>query len=228
MAGFEGTGHLGEKSQSMSFHPRVLKKRQAEVLRLTSPLLQSRRFQLGGGTALALQMGHRYSADFDWFTVEHLRDPLGLAQQLRDQGISLKTTSVAQGTFHGEIEGVRFSLLEYRYPLLRDPVQWPEFGCALLSLDDIACMKLAAIAQRGLRRDFVDIYALASKHAPLSKLLSLYRKKYSVEDTGHVLFALAYFDDADRERDPSLLWDVDWGSIKEEIRGWLRDLSSEA
>ncbi len=70
---------------------------------------------------------------------------------------------------------------------------------------------------------FVDIYALGSRHKPLAELLSAYQRKYAIREVSHVLYALAYFDDADRERMPKMLWDLDWRTIKRAIQGWIRE-----
>lgn len=86
--------------------------------------------------------------------------------------------------------------------------------------EDIAAMKLAAVAQRGSKKDFIDVFALG-RHFGLGDMLVSYRKKYGVEDVGHVLVALAYFDDADRERTPMLLQRQSWPDVKATIRGWL-------
>jgi hypothetical protein len=96
--------------------------------------------------------------------------------------------------------GVRVTFLEYRYPALEPPVEWPELQCLLASLNDLASMKLAAVAQRGAKKDFADIYALGLPHRPLPEMLRLYAQRYGVADTAHVLYALTYFDEADRER----------------------------
>jgi hypothetical protein len=198
----------------LSFHPAILTPTQLRVLQRLSPFVTQAGFYLGGGTAVALHLGHRRSRDFDWFTSEPMADPLRLGQALREQGISFMTGQVEPGTLYGTIQRVRISFLEYRYPLLRPPIPWPAKGCVLASLDDLACMKLSALAQRGAKKDFLDVYALIRKHAPLSRLLRLYRRRYNVEDIAHLLYALSYFRDADRERTPRLLWPVDWREVK--------------
>lgn len=119
-----------------------------------------------------------------------------------------------------------FSFLEYRYPLLEPPVEWEEHGCDVASLDDLACMKLAAVAQRGTRKDFVDIHALLRRHRPLPELLDLYRRKYDAEDVGHLLFGLSYFDDAEAEGMPTMLEDVAWEEVRESVAGAVRDVAS--
>jgi hypothetical protein len=208
----------------MSFHPRVLGSLQQRVLGRLAPLLTPRGFYLGGGTGLAVQLGHRRSVDLDWFTATLLADPLRLAEDLRAQGVPFVTRTIDQGTLHGNVSGVRVSLLEYRYPLLQPVVGWPRFACELASLSDLAAMKLAAQASRGAKKDLVDIHTLARRFAPLPQMLEGYRQKYSVEDVAHVVYSLVYFEDADRQPMPRMLWRVDWRSIKQALRVWVHEL----
>ena len=188
--------------------------------------MADRHFYLGGGTALALYFGHRRSGDLDWFTQGRVADPLRLAQSLRDEGLRLVVGQTERGTLYGTVARVRVSFLEYRYALLAGLKHWSEFECALASLDDLACMKLSAVAQPGSKKDFVDIYALGRQYCTLSDMLRLYQKKYSTQDIGHLLYSLSYFDDADRERMPALLWDTDWRSIKRVLRDWIRQIAA--
>jgi hypothetical protein len=205
-------------------HEKILSPAQRRLLKRLSAASEARRFYLAGGTAVALRFGHRRSLDFDWFTDEPLPDPLSLAQDLRDERLKFRTHRTDRGALHGAIGGIRVGFLEYRYPLLRPVEWWPEYGCSLASADDLSCMKLAAIVQRGLRKDFLDIYALGKEHRPLSEMIELYRRKYGMADIGHVLQGLAYFDDADKDRMPAMLWKVDWRTVKATIRAWLKEL----
>lgn len=181
-------------------------------------------FYLGGGTALAIYLGHRHSVDLDWFTGEGIADPLRLAQDIRDKGISFVTGQIEQGTLHGTISGIRVSFFEYRYPLLKPLIFLTKFACQTASSEDLACMKLSALAQRGSKKDFVDIYGLGLRHISLRGMLQLYQRKYSIEDIAHVLYGLAYFDDADQERMPKMFLNVDWRTIKKTIQGWVREI----
>jgi len=86
-------------------------------------------------------------------------------------------------------------------------------------------MKIAAVAQRGSKKDFVDIYALASRAVSLRQMLSWYQSKYAIADVAHVLYSLSYFDDADRERMPTMIWKVKWPAVKNAIRRWVQELT---
>lgn len=174
---------------------------------------------------MAIVLGHRHSVDLDWFTAERIDDPARLGRDIRASGIQIVPQQVGRGTLHAKVSGVRVSFLEYPYPLLQPAVAWEDYGCLVASLDDLACMKLSALVQRGSKRDFIDLYALGREHKPLPELLELYRRKYAMEDTSNLLYALTYLDDADRERLPRMRWDVDWRTVKRTIQGWVRDLA---
>lgn len=192
----------------MTLHPDAISDQQRGVLRELGPVATEHGFYLAGGTAVALQLGHRRSVDLDWFTQDSLSDPMQWAQQLRNAGVRLVTESIDETTLHASVHGVRVSFLEYRYPRLQSRVAWSKYDTELAALDDLACMKLSAIAQRGTKKDFVDLYAIVREHRSLPALIERYRRKYSTEDTAHLLYALVYFDDADAERMSVLLWDV--------------------
>ena len=193
-------------------------------MRLLGPAAAQRDFYLAGGTAIALQLGHRRSIDFDWFLEGRLGDPLRLAGEIRDEGIPFQSGQIARGTLYGSLYDVRVSFLEFHYPMLDPLVTWPDYGCRLAGLRDLACMKLSAITQRGSRKDFVDLYALGQAGQTLPDMLAWYGEKFGVKDLGHVLYALAYFDDAESERMPRMIWKASWDKIKRTIRGWVHDL----
>ena len=99
--------------------------------------------------------------------------------------------------------------------MLKVPERLPGFALPLASLDDLLCMKLAAIAGRGARRDFWDLHALLSSlHYGLESALALYVQKYPVEDVGHVLKSLVYFSDAEQEPLPNNLSARQWEEVK--------------
>jgi len=199
-----------------------LSEEQLAVLRTVGPLASSRQYYLGGGTALAIYLNHRRSLDLDWFTPDQLVDPMLFAQSLRDAEIEFETEQTAPGTLHGQVQGVKVSFLEFRYPLLSPLVTWPETEINFASLDDLGCMKLSAIAQRGAKKDFYDVYMLCTQHQPLERLLELYQQKFSVTDIGPVLYGLVYFDDADEEPDPVLLSPIEWTQVKLAFRSWVK------
>jgi hypothetical protein len=203
----------------MTWHPEILGNRQKRVLDLIGPVLSGRGFFLVGGTAVALQFGHRRSVDFDWFTREEF-DPLQLAQELRDRGIPFVTDSEATNTLHGAVRGIQISLIRHNYPFLGSVRIWR--GIRIAARADLAAMKLSAIAQRGAKKDFVDIYALGKRSNSLKTMLQSYRKKFGIDNIVHLVRSLSYFEDAEREKLPRMVWKVNWRTIRATIERWVR------
>ncbi len=208
----------------MSRFPEVITSEQKKAIQQLGNLIQKMNFYLGGGTAVAIHLGHRKSVDLDWFTNESIPDPMMLAQELRDHKINFKTEQIARGTLHGTINNVRISFIEFRYSLLKKLALLNTFKCSLASLEDLASMKLSAVAQRGAKKDFVDIYAIGIKHLPLNNNVILLSKKFHVKDIAHVLYGLVYFDDAEKEKMPEMLWKVDWNTVKKTITEWVKKI----
>lgn len=209
----------------MNWHGEVLAAEQRAVLRRLGPVAQALGFYLGGGTAVAIHLGHRQSLDLDWFTGQTIDDPSALAQDIRDRRVELSVTSTHRRTLHGVVGGVRVSLLESRYAQLSSPIVWPAFGCAIAALDDLAAMKLLAVAQRGSKKDFLDVYALARHGLSLDSMLEWYRRKFSVDDIGRVLYSLCYFDDAESAPMPIMLTPTTWEEVKQSLRQWVKSLA---
>jgi hypothetical protein len=208
----------------MSFTFDGLNKDQRHVLKQLAEFTRKHGYYLVGGTAVSIYLGHRKSVDLDWFTYDDMGDAIAFASQMLKQGIPFETEQVSAGTLHGSVNGVRVSFLEFHYPFITPPFDLPPYGNLISSMNDLACMKLSAIAQRGARKDFCDIYALGVKHYSLAEMLGFYQAKFGVQDIGHVLYGLSFFDDAEKERMPEMLWDVEWKTIKKTIQGWVKKM----
>jgi len=186
------------------------------AIKLVSKISEIKKAYLAGGTALALQLGHRISVDLDFFTQEEFNETF-LAEKLT---LSKKFTlsGTAKWTVWGKISQTKFSMFYYKYPMLEKPCFFE--GIKLANLSDIAAMKIHAIEDRGTRRDFTDVYFL-SKTYSLEEMFNFYQKKYSV-DKDHIystLRSLDYFEDAEKEEQmPKMLVKVDWDEIKEFFR----------
>ncbi len=211
--------------QAMKYFVDGLPRKQIKVLEALAPHMALQGFYLAGGTALAIHYGHRISVDLDWFTAEPFEDGLLLAQALRNSGLELEIEQVSPGTLHGRLQGVRVTFLQYQYPMLKAVQHWKDMNCNLAALEDLACMKLSAIAQRGARKDFCDLYALGKTSFALQEMLGLYQKKFNIRDIGSVLYGLVYFDDAENERMPRMLWNVNWRDIKKTVLEWVKSIS---
>lgn len=187
-------------------------------------LIDDGSWYLAGGTALALLERHRISADLDLFAPT-IGDPLDLADRLGAVGMPFEVLSTARETLYVTVGGVQVSCIGSSTPLLA-PLISPEPGLIpLADRDDIAAMKLAAVASRGSRKDFVDLWVLITRHRTLDAYLNRYREKYGA-DVGHLLRSLVYFDDAEREPALRLINPIDWDAVKSDLRTWVEQALS--
>lgn len=173
-----------------------------------------RSFYLVGGTSLALQLGHRVSIDLDLFTTEpfdksELMDLLNAHFEdvsLESEGPSMLITNINQ---------VKVDFVKMGYPILF-PVLEIE-GIRMLNIQDIAPMKLKAIAQRGSKKDFYDIYFLLDL-LPLPEMLRLFSEKFKQQEIFHVIKSLTYFEDAEQYAYPKVFdAKVTWKKVKNRV-----------
>lgn len=169
--------------------------------------------RLVGGTALALQYGHRTSIDLDFFgdfdldfDFTGIFGAIGTVRQLS------KSKSIRAFL----LDGVKIDLVHYaQYPWIDDPVI--EEGITLASPLDIAAMKVQAIDGRGSRKDFVDLYYLL-KHFSLEEILQFYERKYPQGSRLRALMGMAYFDDAEASPMPHIFDEITWPQIRTHIQ----------
>jgi hypothetical protein len=205
----------------------VLSRQQKELLPQLR-FLKKERFYLAGGTALALQIGHRTSADFDFYS-PNLFKSKALFKEFLENTKEVQKLQEAWGTLILKLGDVETSLFYYDYPLLKTPFGISA-GINLSSIEDIAAMKIEAIIQRGTKRDFIDIYFLLQE-LNLKKILRLCQKKYAkVFNVYQALLALLYFEDAEQEGEEKrykLLKDCSWEEIKFFIKEAVRQFKEE-
>jgi len=167
---------------------------------------------LAGGTALALQIGHRISLDLDFFTfhefnVKELNTSLSQLPEFTSEQTS-------KWTVLGKLNTTKFSFFYYKYPLISETITFE--GIQLASLSDIAAMKINALESRGTRRDFIDVYLLA-KQFSLDEMLKFYDQKYGTLENNFysIIRSLNYFDDAEKESEmPKMLIPISWDEVK--------------
>ncbi|MEK7376036.1 MAG: nucleotidyl transferase AbiEii/AbiGii toxin family protein [Candidatus Margulisiibacteriota bacterium] len=168
---------------------------------------------LAGGTALALQMGHRISYDLDFFTQEEFNEEK-LLSEIRKIS-DFKPEKISWRTILGTFKDVKFSIFYYEYPLLFPPGIFGQIK--VVDISDIAAMKLAAAASRGTKRDFVDLYFICKDHLALDECIKLYGRKYkNLDDVKvHLMKSLIFFNDADPEEMPHMLKECKWEKVKQ-------------
>lgn len=178
-------------------HLEILDEKRIDILPLLAKI--DEKFYLAGGTALALQIGHRDSIDFDFFTdsdfdIDKVFEEI--VNIFKDHKV-VKTYTEKDTLYILIDDSIKLSFMKYNYPLVKGLIDAEYFKMA--SIEDIACMKFSAITSRQAMKDYVDLYFIL-KNFDLEDLLNLSEKKFSNQlDKNLILKSMVYFDDIDQE-----------------------------
>ena len=192
----------------------------ARLLKRMAPLPALAGFSLAGGTSLALRFGHRLSVDLDFFTSQEF-DPSRLPD-----GLAVAPPRIfgqSSGSLNLEVDGVKVDFLRHDYPMLAPPEVLE--GIRMLSVLDVAAMKLNAIVNRGAKKDFYDLHTLL-RHYPLPTLLDAYHRKYPNAEPFLLVRSLSFFEDAESEPDPVPLAGQSWPDVKYRVIRAVREYPS--
>jgi predicted nucleotidyltransferase component of viral defense system len=177
-------------------------------------------FFLVGGTALALQTGHRISIDLDLFSIT----PFDKDKMLSDleKGYSFQLDYENKNTLKGAIGEVKVDFITHQYPLVK-PLLLAE-GIRMASAEDIAAMKLNAISGNGTRlKDFIDVAYLSST-LTLAAMMEAYEQKYASRNPAMVIKALDYHKDINFNEPVEMLsGNYDWKNTASRLRQMTLD-----
>jgi predicted nucleotidyltransferase component of viral defense system len=200
----------------------TVESRTFEVLEELMEVKELSNFALVGGTNLSLRFGHRVSVDLDLFTNERFF-PDEVFKGILNQFPSLTKINERGQSLWLNIENIKVDIILHEYPYLDEVETISEIR--FLSVKDIIPMKLEAMASRGVKKDFWDIYELL-KHFNLLEMQDFYERKYVNSDFGHVLLSMTYFKDAEIQKEnPIALNGVTWAEVKEKMLITVRDYS---
>lgn len=175
-------------------HSDILTRTQAGLLPLIKQFNSS--FYLVGGTALALQMGHRRSIDFDLFT-DRAFDSLNIRATIKKQSHTINRTLIETKTeFTLFVDNIKTTFYVYPYTI-KHQTNFEN----IISLPDalsIAAMKAFALGKRAKWKDYVDLYFIFQHHS-LKEIVEKAHKYYSAGEFDEKLFReqLTYFKDLD-------------------------------
>ncbi len=142
-------------------------------------------FYLAGGTALALQIGHRISVDFDLFSEQMIDKALGSKVKRIFPDFSVSTLVNNPDELTVVVGETKITFLRYPFLLLLDLVSHDEVR--MLSVKEIAATKAYTIGRRGSYKDYIDLYFVFSeRHATLAEVIELAEKKYGNEFNGRL------------------------------------------
>lgn len=159
-------------------------------------LARFKNFYLVGGTALALQIGHRLSVDFDMFTESSsLPDQLFQRVKCVYKGRKLIVTYRTAEQLNLLIDGVKFTFFSYSYSPVHSFIY--RHKVPLASIIEIAAMKAQAIGRRLAYKDYVDWYfLLKEKHVSIHTVIACAEKKFNSDFNSRLFLGqLVSFDD---------------------------------
>lgn len=193
-----------------------------QTLSKISPLMREYEAILAGGTALAMQIGHRESVDLDYFTAKDF-DVENLIGRLQKINLPLNLQDYKQNYLVAYLNKVKFSVFVYPYPFIEENQMSIDDNSSefirIAGIKDIAAMKIISITQRGLKKDFVDLFFILNKKWALPEgIAEQMVLKFGVERINPIIIgkALTYFDDADNNPEPKYLpgQSVLWEDVK--------------
>jgi len=183
-------------------------------------------FILAGGTALALQIGHRKSVDIDLFSKEGFNTD-SLIQKL-EKDFNFSTDLIDDNTLKGSINNIKTDILTHPYKDISEPLLFENI--LLFGKEDIAAMKINAISVSGSRsKDFIDIYFLLDLFT-VEQMIGFYLAKYSQRNPFHAIKSLVYFNDISTKdwpvmiKKPTLRLSQVKKRIESEVNGYLKSL----
>jgi hypothetical protein len=141
--------------------------------------------QLGGGTAVAVHLGHRESRDLDFFF--HRQVDLGEVRDLLDGLGPFAVTHESEGTLKGLFGSTKVELFDAsRLRRLAEPVAVA--GIYVADLRDLMAMKIKVMAERGEMRDYFDVKAIdESGGISVEEGVALYMRRYGIDPSSEAL-----------------------------------------
>jgi predicted nucleotidyltransferase component of viral defense system len=193
--------------QTATVHPATL-----AILKKVMQMPEIQQFNLVGGTSLSLQIGHRISVDLDLFTYQDYDSSkiIQALQPLGDLDILVDNPPFLQS----RLDDVKLDFLKFSYPFVQDYIEID--GVRLVSIENIAIMKLLAIARRSVKKDFIDLYFMLERYR-LEEIVQVFETKLPHVDMFHILKSLTYFGDAESDGDPKMLIKAPWKNVKKVI-----------
>ena len=156
-------------------------------------------YYLAGGTAIALQLGHRRSVDFDLFGDSPIK--MGLLRQVEEQFAPETVAPLVNNAdeLTATVAGTKLSFIHYQFPVLQEFVDLA--GVPTLTVQELAATKAYTIGRRGSLKDYVDLYTIVSGgHSSLENIIKLASQKYSDVFNGRLfLEQLVWLEDVEEE-----------------------------
>jgi hypothetical protein len=170
----------------------ILSENQKELL----PFIQSfkKEYYLVGGTAVALQIGHRESIDFDMFKLSAI-NTTKIAQRFNEFNLPYRLVFTDSQSFHVVCKGVKITFFQYPFKIKTNT----NFeGIKMPDLLHLAAMKAYALGKRAKWKDYVDLYFILKDHHSLEEISNLSKEIYGGLFSPKLFYQqICYFKDLD-------------------------------
>lgn len=184
--------------------------------------LSFQNFRLGGGTALALQIGHRKSLDAD-FIAEDSFDKEEITAVIENAFADVKDIHRGEHGIFCKINDIKVDFLTWKRPFIRNAVK--EGSLRMLHVEEIAAMKVFAITRRGEKKDYVDIAELLWQYS-LEQLMEFYSERHPENDIATAARFLVSYTDIENQPMPDVLHGMSWEDCKavlqESVKSYLK------
>jgi len=199
----------------------ILSDRQKELL----PFLKKfkRDYYLVGGTAIALQIGHRRSIDFDLFTYLPF-NKRKISSEIQKLNLQVKPIYFDVDQQHYLINEVKCTFFHYPYPIEHPKIF--EDVISLPALLDLAAMKAFALGRRSKWKDYVDLYFILKEYYTMAQIIE--RAKYYFPDQiSEKLFRnqLSFHKDIDFAEEVDFM--IDNPPTQKEIKDFLIEVATQ-
>ena len=197
----------------------ILTENQVKLLPLIKSFADD--YFLVGGTAIALQLGHRYSIDFDLFSGKEI-DTINIKKRIKKFNLEYKTRHSAFDQFHIDISDVRLTFFEYPYNIKAEV--WFEKNCRMPDLLTLSAMKCMALGGRAKWKDYVDMYFILKEKFTLKEISEKASEIYGNDFNEKLLRQqLAYFKDIDYTE--QVIFRPKYKANEDEIKNFLIEAS---
>lgn len=172
-------------------------------------------FRIVGGTALALQIGHRKSVDIDFFSNQKVQKQSIL--KVLAQHFDTANLFVGTDCISGEVKGIKIDFYDdWMIPFKTESIFFE--GLRLSSPMDIAGFKLNAITERREKKDYIDLFFLFEEFGTEQILKNFKGYNPSISPKS-ILFALSEVKTAEQNesRMPDMLVNVSWKQIRSKM-----------
>jgi len=173
-------------------HPEAISLKRQKIFQKLKNFPQ---FYLAGGTALALQIGHRMSDDFDLFTEKDI--PADLLEKVekifKDSKINIITNHSEQLSLI--VDQTKVDFVKYPFSLILDLTEYEKVK--IIKILETAAMKAYTIGRRATYKDYIDLYfILSEKHSSLPEIIKISKEKFKEHfDPRLFLEQLVYLED---------------------------------